>query len=533
MGKGVDLSGPDVGKQNDLCALIRSLENSDAFDHPIDSFQIVETHISYVLLTGPYAYKFKKPIDFGFLDFSTLERRKRFCEQELRLNARHAAALYLDVVTITGDVLKPSINGDGPVLEYAVKMVQFDRRQELDKLIGHDQLTGPIIDQLAQRVATFHHQALPINNTLGSDWLDDVYKPVAQNFSQIKQQLQEGEIYSKRLEILEQWSDTEFAKLKPVFKERMIHGFVRECHGDLHLGNIVLINGVPVIFDCIEFSESLRCIDVINDLAFLVMDLHHYRRCDFAHRLLNAYLQQTGDYSGLAVLRFYMIYRAMVRAKIVCIRMAQERNSDLRTTEFPDYLEMAVALTQQQRVALFLMHGVSGTGKTTVSQLLLEHYGAIRIRSDVERKRVAPGAIEMQTNGAKDLYAADCIDKNYQRLKDLAALILPFGYSVIVDATFLRRVTRRNFMQLGIDWNIPVVILHCIAAGANLKSRIRRRQKMGQDASDADLNVLAYQVETEERLNQEEEKYAIKIHTDNPIRVDAVVAKIKNKLGIR
>ncbi len=533
MGKGVDPSGSDDAKQDDLFALIRSLENSDAFDYPVDSFQIVETHISYVLLTGPYAYKFKKHIDFGFLDFSSLENRKRFCEDELRLNARHAAELYLDVVKITGDVLKPSINGDGPVLEYAVKMVQFDRGQELDQLIRNDKLTCSIIDQLAQRVAKFHNQALPMDNTVGLDWLDDVYKPVAQNFAQIKHHLQQGDLYLKRLEILEDWSDTEFVKLKPVFKERKIHGFFRECHGDLHLGNIVLIKSVPVIFDCIEFSEALRCIDVINDLAFLVMDLHHHRRHEMAHRLLDAYLQETGDYSGLAVLRFYMIYRAMVRAKIVCIRMAQQQNRDLRNSEFPDYLDMAIELTQQQPLALFLMHGVSGTGKTTVSQLLLQRWGAIRIRSDVERKRVTSNATDTQTISADDLYSTSCIDKNYARLKELAALILPFGYSLIVDATFLRRVTRRDFMQLGIDFNIPVVILHCIATGINLEDRIQRRQKIGKDASDADLNVLAYQVETEERLTQEEYRHAIKIYTDNAVQIDAVIAKIKDKLGIR
>ncbi|MCK5498831.1 MAG: phosphotransferase, partial [Gammaproteobacteria bacterium] len=268
-----------------LLALIQSLKASADFGHPVSQFEIVETHISYILLTGPYAYKFKKPVDLGFLDFSTLNKRKHYCEEELRLNRRHAAQLYLDVITITGDEQSPMINGKGPVLEYAVKMVQFDRSLELDKLVVREGLTPALIDKLATTIAAFHDEAEVADEKNDAGSLEYIWHPVAENFSQIKTRLQDDHHYSERLASLARLSEVELEKLKHAFQVRKTQGFIRECHGDMHLGNIVLINNEPVIFDCIEFSEDLRWIDVINDIAFLVMDLDEHDCSELSHRL--------------------------------------------------------------------------------------------------------------------------------------------------------------------------------------------------------------------------------------------------------
>ena len=522
-----------VGQPDDLYRLIESLAENAAFGLPAEPFEIIETHISYVLLTGIYAYKFKKAVDLGFLDFGTLEKRKQCCEEELRLNRRHAPELYLAVVKVTGEAAKPLINGDGPVLEYAVKMLRFDRNQELDKLIRNDELSAAVIDRLASRIVAFHGQAGILSDDGSERLLKRIFDPVTENFSQINARLHADLRFREQLQFLSDWSDSEFDKLRPIFKQRMAQGFIRECHGDLHLGNIVLINGTPVIFDCIEFSQSLRWIDVINDIAFLLMDLHYQRRPDLAYRLLNAYLQETGDYAGLVLLRFYMVYRAMVRAKVACIRAAQEHNGDVQNGGYQEYLELAASLTQQRAIVLFLMHGVSGTGKTTVSQLLLERWGAVRVRSDTERKRLksVPENGETESNIAGGLYSSTCIDRNYAGLKGLANMILGAGYSVIVDATFLRRSIRRDFIHLASILNVPLLILDCVAARTKLKDRVQRRRQEGKDASDADINVLAYQIETEEHFSEEENHKVIVINTDRDLEIDVIVNRIRAQLG--
>jgi len=521
--------------RDDLYKLIQSLEDNAIFDFTVESFEIVETHISYILLTGPYAYKFKKPIDLGFLDFSTLEKRKRYCEEELRLNCRHASELYLEVVAITGEADKPMINGDGPVLEYAVKMVQFDRSQELDKLIYKKGLSPLLIDQLAQRIAAFHDKAQVAGDEDVHSTLETVFDPMSENFHQISARIHDDKIYHERLKVLEDWSCVEFETLKPVVNSRKTQGFIRECHGDMHLGNIVLINGAPVIFDCIEFSQALRWIDVISDIAFLVMDLLYHQQSDLAYRLLNAYLQETGDYAGLSVLRFYLVYRAMVRAKVACIRMGQEPDGEQELAEYRRYIDMAGGFTKQPATVLFLMHGVSGTGKTIVSQLLLESWEAIRIRSDVERKRLKyfPTATKTGYPIDSDIYSTAGIDKNYIRLQGLATLILHAGFSVIVDATFLRKSTRRDFMRLAAASGVPVVIFDCRANIEKLKERVRQRWQDGKDASEADLSVLAYQMETQEYLDEEEKQHTVVIDTDDGLKMNVILAAIKNKLKSR
>lgn len=515
-----------------LLTLIQSLETSADFDHPVSQFEIVETHISYILLTGPYAYKFKKPVDLGFLDFSTLNKRKHYCEEELRLNRRHAPELYLDVITITGDEQLPTINGKDPVLEYAVKMVQFDRSQELDKLVIKGGLTPALIDKLAIIIAAFHDEAEVADERKDAGSLEYVWHPVAENFSQIKTCLQDDHDYNERLASLARLSEIALEKLKHAFEERKTQGFIRECHGDMHLGNIVMINNEPVIFDCIEFSKDLRWIDVINDIAFLIMDLDEHDCSELSNRLLNAYLEYTRDYAGLSVLRFYLVYRAMVRAKVACIRLGQEHHDEQARSDYRRYIDMACIYTEQQQPVLFMTYGVSGSGKTTVSQLLLERWGAIRLRSDLERKSLHGLAADATTGSpiGGGLYSPENTQRTYNRLSSLSVDLLNAGYSVIVDATFLQASHRRDFIELGYACNVPFVILHCHASEQQLKKRILQRYVKGDDASEADLNVLAHQLETLEPLNEDEKEFCVTIDTDQELNIDTIFATIKSEL---
>ena len=313
-------------------ALVQALRNPRAYPHPAGAVEAIETHISSVLLAGEFAYKVKKPVDLGFVDFTSLERRKHFCDEELRLNRRGAPSLYIDVVPITGDIGSPHVGyGPGAIIEYAVQMRRFAAGARLDHVARAGLLSRSHIDQLARSVAAYHEQckAAPHGSGFGSPKV--ILRWATDNFGDL-QGAQFTQADSRRLRELGAWTQKEFERRASLFEQRRKSGRVRECHGDLHLGNIVLLQDAPVPFDCIEFNDELRFIDVMNDVAFAFMDLIDHQLAPFAWRFLGAYLERVGDYEGLATLRFYAVYRALVRAKIALIRSAQPDTSGKEKT---------------------------------------------------------------------------------------------------------------------------------------------------------------------------------------------------------
>ncbi len=284
--------------------------------------KLIETHISYVLLTGDFAYKIKKAVDLGFLDFTRLPARRFYCEEELRLNRRLAPKLYVDVVAITGTIESPALDGRGDPIEYAVRMRQFPPDALASDELARGDISPADIDAIAAKVAAFHRGAprAVVGDAYGAP--DGVLRLARQNFGQIRS-LPETHAEAGALDALTDWTARAYAGCKEAMRRRRDEGFVRECHGDLHLGNIARFDGELTIFDCIEFDDALRWIDVMSEVAFTAMDLRSRRRADLAHRFLNSYLEITGDYDGVAVLRFYLVYRAMVRAKIAVLRAGQ------------------------------------------------------------------------------------------------------------------------------------------------------------------------------------------------------------------
>lgn len=382
-----------------LLGVIEALKRPAAFSHPVIEFEIVETHISYVLLTGAFAYKFKKPIDLGFLDFSSLAKRKFFIEEELRLNRRLAPSLYLDIVPVTGTEDKPMFLGSGPVIEYALKMVQFPAGSQLDRLLARDGLRPDMIDGLALEIARFHQQARIADPSSSFGKAQQICEAALANFDAIAAQ-NNGPDLIDRIVRLRGWTQKQAQSLVEAFSSRKRQGWVRECHGDMHLSNMVLLDGRVTIFDCIEFNEALRFIDVQSDLAFLLMDLDYRDQRRLANRLLNRYLEYTGDYAGLGVLDFYRAYRSMVRAKVADIARRQATDPEARreaAERVRCHLVLAEAYAEDNlRPSLTITHGLSGSGKTSLTEDLLEHSGAVRVRSDVERKRLRglpPGAL--------------------------------------------------------------------------------------------------------------------------------------------
>ena len=500
--------------------LIAALQDPACYDHPVTAVEVVETHISWVLLAGDYAYKIKKPLDLGFLDFSTLEKRHRFCNEELRLNRRLAPQLYLEVVAITGTPEAPELNGAGAPIEYAVKMAQFPQEAQLDRVLARGELHTPHIDFVAAELAAFHGRIAAAGADSPFGTAERVYQPVGQNFDQIRPLIETDDL--AQLARLKTWSEQNYTMLKQGLHARKRDDFIRECHGDVHLANMALIDDRVVIFDCLEFNENLRWIDVMNEAAFLVMDLDDRGRPDFARRALNTYLEHTGDYAGLRVFRFYQVYRALVRAKVACIRLGQSGQSPqergrIRQT-YRGYADLAERYTEVGAPALIITHGPSGCGKTWLTQSLIETMDIIRVRSDVERKRLH-GLEHLARSGSgivTGLYTPEAGRQTYERLALLARTILGAGHAVIIDAAFLKREQRERLRTVADEMHVPFVILDVQAPEAVLRRRITQREQESRDASEAGLAVLDHQLATREPLGADEIPRALPVPGQQP-----------------
>lgn len=513
---------------------IRRLLEPAAYPHPADAVELIETHISWVLLAGAFAYKIKKPVNFGFLDFSTLEKRRFYCEEELRLNRRLAPDIYLGVLPLTGSADNPHLDGKGEAFDYALKMRRFPQDARLDHLLETDQLTPAHVDRLAQNLAAFHHSLPPADASAPYGAPERVMHPMEENFEQMRSPLMEASDLSA-LDRLQARTRHEFERLRPLLAERKQNGFIRECHGDLHLGNIVLLRGEPVPFDCIEFNDNLRWIDVVSDLAFAVMDLTDRGRPDYSCRLLNGWLEHSGDYQGLRLLRFYQVYRAMVRAKVAALRAGQagpgSEALDKMRQEYRGYIALAGRLSRTAAPALIITHGFSGSGKTTLTQPLVEQLGAVRLRSDVERKRLfGLQSLEKSASGLDGgIYTPDATARTYRRLSELAKQVIEAGHPAIVDATFLRQQQRDEFRTLAERLNVPFAVLDFQAREETLKKRIRLRAEAGKDASEADLAVLEKQLASKEPLAAEERDYVVTVETEAPHAADGLLAALEQR----
>ena len=481
-----------------LPPLIAALLDPARYPHAAPAVELVETHISWVLLAGEFAYKIKKPLALGFLDFSTLEARRHYCHEELRLNRATAPQLYLEVVSLTGSAAAPQFGGEDAPFEYALKMRRFAADALLDAVAHRGALDAALVDRLAAVVAAFHDRC-PRAGAAGSHGsLANVALPALDNFTQIAAL---GAPVAERAQLaqLRAWTAAESTRLAPVFAARVVAGQVRECHGDLHLGNIALIDGEPTPFDCIEFNPEFRWIDVMSELAFLVMDLCDHGLPALAWRCLNRYLEAGGDYEGLAVLRYYLVYRAMVRAKIALIHARQPhgiavRRADVRS--FNHHLAVAARFSRPAAPALILMHGLSGAGKTTVARALAEGIGAVRVRTDVERKRLYGLAATAHSGSGADagIYTAAATQRTYARLNDIAAMTLAAGWRIVVDAACLRRGDRARFRDTALAAGVPLLLVRCTATDADLRERLDRRAAEGGDASEATADLLERQL---------------------------------------
>jgi len=461
--------------------------------HTVRRVELIETHISWVLLTGEYAYKVKKPLKLPFLDFSTLPLRLYYCQEELRLNRGLAPDLYLDVVGISGEPSRPVVEGTGPALEYAVKMRQFGQDRLASHLVLHDALTPQLVSDLALKVARFHAQGASAAADTDHGSPACVQSQAETLLAELDELIDDPEA-RRGLDAVRTWLATQLERLRSNFAARKRASRIRECHGDLHLGNVVLLNSELIPFDCIEFNPSLRWIDVMSEAAFLAMDLDHAGRSDLASLFLDAYLQDTGDHTGVAMLRFYLVYRALVR--VLAHALLANKGHAEEAARARTYLELALRYTASERGMIVVMHGYSGSGKSTVALSLALALGGMRIRSDVERKRMH-GLDALARSGSalgSALYAEETSDATYSRLRDIAGGIAEAGYPAIVDAACLQRGQRDLFRDLARQLHVPFIVVSVQADPAVLRERVARRHAQAADASEATLAVLEHQL---------------------------------------
>jgi aminoglycoside phosphotransferase family enzyme/predicted kinase len=511
---------PPSPKQSEAheSALLNRLLSPAAYPHPVQYVKLIETHISWVFLTGDYVYKVKKPVNFGFLDFSSLERRRHFCEEEVRLNRRFAPAFYLDAVPIVGPPAAARILGQGEVggavepIEWAVRLKQFDEAGRLDRLLDGGGLSAQGCEELAGEMARIQDRLEIADETTPWGTTEAVASAIDSTLGRLREHRPE---IRERVGSLELAVHRRLAACSGAIEARRRSGRVRQCHGDLHLANIVRYEGRFVPFDSIEFSDALRWIDVASDVAFLAMDLESRGRGDLAATFTSSWIEAADDHQAACVLPVYLIYRAMVRATVAAIRSAQAKvgpHADpaaaaAANAESDRYLALAERLLVNRRPLLVATSGVSGSGKTTVAGEVAAALGAVRLRSDVERKRIAGMAATDRPRDAVQeaaIYSPESTRRTYARLAELARLILAAGTSVVVDAACNRRWERRILTDAAREAGVPMVWLSLEVPEAVAVARVAARQAVGTDASDASVDIVRAQCAAREPIQPDE-----------------------------
>lgn len=480
------------------------------FPHSVDQNELLETHISWVILTGQWAYKIKKQIRLDFLDYSTLDLRKKYCDRELQINRVWAEAIYQDVVPIyeRSGRLRVGTSDDQhrdgeEIVDYAVRMHQFPQTALLAEQLKTGAITPEVVEPLGEEIAKLHLriESVPFHAALVRGGAID---PAIENCDYLISELSEHDSDYERATKIKQWTLEMIKRLQPLMERRARSGSVKACHGDLHLGNILYLDGRFVPFDGVEFNEAFSQVEGLDEIAFLAMELSEHGYRPHARRLINRYVETMGDYESLLLLRYFLVYRAMVRANVDMIRQTQcfrPESSDAPSSkpklsaDGRRYLDYAGMLLQKSSPELWITYGLSGSGKSTASTKVIENRGYFRVRSDVQRKLIACRDPYEKTaiNELPKLYNAEMNRFTYLRLWTIADQILQSGFGVIVDAAFLQRELREPFQELASQHGVPFRILVCEATTEELKARLKHR---GFDPSDADVSVLESQVQS-------------------------------------
>jgi aminoglycoside phosphotransferase family enzyme/adenylate kinase family enzyme len=492
--------------------LIQEMMQPEFYPHPVkEPIQLMQTHISYVFLTGDYAYKVKKPVNFGFLDFSTLEARQHFCLEEIQMNQQNAPEIYLEVLPITQSDDQFELGGTGQTVEYVLKMREFPQDDLFISMFEQGRLTEAHMEELGRIVAQFHAKAQTNDYIRRFGEVSQVRQAIDENYEQTENYIG-GPQTSQQFEETKQFTDAFFAKKQELFNSRIQNNKIRECHGDLHLRNICLWQDKIQLFDRIEFNEPFRFVDVMYDIAFAVMDLEARGQKDLGNAFLNTYIEQTGDWEGLQVLPLYLSRQAYVRAKVTSFLLddpgVPEDAKKEATATAADYYRLAWQYTRQRKGQVILMSGLSGSGKTTVARHLARRLGAIHLRSDAVRKHLA--GIPLEQTGGAEVYTSAMNQKTYDRLLELGIKLASIGFPVILDAKYDREAFRTEAIAQAQHNQLPVQIIYCTAPEDVLRDRLLSRTA---DVSDATANLLSQQQATAELFTDAEQPLVTTVDT--------------------
>lgn len=521
-----------------LPAFIQAMLEPEFYPHPVvRPIHLLQTHISYVLLTGDFAYKLKKPLDFGFLNYSTLEKRKFYCYEELRLNQRGAPDLYLEVLPIYQAGDRFQLEPAGEPGEYAVKMRQFPQETLLSAMYDRGEVTEELVIQLAQVIADYHARSETNDyiRTFGS--IPAIRQSIDENYDQTETYIG-GPQTQVQFDETRAYTDRFFATEIALFEQRVKSDRIRECHGDIHLRNICYWQNKLHLFDCIEFNEPFRFVDVMFDIAYIIMDFAIRDRPDLSALFLNTYVEQTGDWEGIAVLPLYVSRQSYVRAKVTSFMLGDPGVPAEAKAEASEsaaqYYRLAWECARSRQGRIVLMSGLSGSGKSTVAGMLARQMGAVHIRSDAVRKHLAGIALDARGDESGEtfsgIYTPEMTQKTYDRLIDLGVTLAKRGETVILDATFDRLSHRQNALSRAQDAEMPLHVLSCDADIDLLKSRLQARQG---DIADATVKCLGDQQRLFEPLTDTEKQWAIAIDTQLELeelqtRVEAIATQLSS-----
>jgi hypothetical protein len=470
--------------------LLDNIKYPSFYGKEVNSVKILQTHISYVALTGKYAYKIKKPVNFGFLDFSSLEKRKHFCEEELRLNRRLSPEIYLDVIPITKQKDKLTLNGEGEIVEYALKMKEFPQEQIMSNLLKKGKINEEIIEKLCRLLVVFYKNFKNSKEINNYGKLESVKQNIDENFEQTESMI--GKTIPKQtFDFIKSVNSDFFKRNKSIFEKRVDEGFIKDCHGDLHSGNIVVTKKDKIIiFDCIEFNKRFRFIDAASDIGFLAMDLDYLNWPYLSSFLIKSYMQKINDNILFEILNFYKSYRAYVRGKVTGFALQDKSISETENKKLTDiakkyfelskyYASLISIQINTSKPILFVVSGMTGTGKSTLSGKIAVDYNAFYLNTDIVRKEIE-GIDKFEKHYDKPntgLYSPEKINKIYKSVIEKASEILKQGKNVVIDATFQKRNHRDMANKIAEENNAIFLSILCTCPDSIAKKWLDERLK--------------------------------------------------------
>jgi uncharacterized protein len=494
--------------QGRLPAHIEALLSPSAYPYPVERVDLVQTHISYVFLAGEFVYKVKKPVDMGFLDYSTLEKRRFYCQEEVRLNRRLCPEAYLGVVTINASDGTIRLEGaHGEVVEYAVKMKRLPQERMMERLLDEGVVTGEMLERLTGILASFHNEAETNEFIESFGGLKSISTNWQENFEQTEPYI-ERTISRQQWEAVRAYVDRFLAEETWLLATRIQDGRIRDCHGDLRSNAVCFEDGICV-FDCIEFNERFRYADVASDVAFLAMDVDFRGRPALSDEMVGLYLAQSLDSTLPLVLHFYKCYRAFVRGKVDGFQLDQPEiphdQREAAANAAKRYFDLAERYASRPAPpVLIAMVGVTGSGKSYLAHALASRLGAVVISSDVTRKKLAGLDPKQPQAEPIDLgiYAPEMTARTYNEMLRQAAPFLARGKAVILDASYLRREMRDGARDLAKQADVRFLGVECLAGESLVAERLQRRRSAVWSPSDGRWEVYQAQLERAEPLSE-------------------------------